>query len=143
MKKFITVVLFVFIGTFVIAQNKSVVPVINQTADYINLIEQKYEQQIVHLEYDVIKSNKEVYRELFAGVQYGIMIFGDDDIKDVNLKISRVIDDAWTVVTEDKETEGIVMLFFTPQESDLYKFDLSAVLKNKDAFGFYSFIIFR
>ncbi len=145
MKKILFLIVLGFLSTFLNAQvaNKSVVPIINQTSDYIQLIEQKYGKQIVLLQYDVIKTSKETFRQLYAGVQYGIIAIPDGTVKDVNLKISYIKSDDWEVVAKDLDTEGIVMLFYTPTETGIYKLDVSASLANPDDFGYYSLIIFR
>ncbi len=143
MKNIFFTILLLFLTIISFGQQKSIVPVINQTSDYITLIEQKYKQQVVHLEYDVIKTDKEVYRQLFAGVQYGIIIFGDANVNSMNLQILNVVDDEWTVVAQDEEEKGIVMVYFTPQTTDFYKFNISVGLKDETQFSYYSFLLFR
>ncbi len=123
--------------------NKSIVPMIAQTNDYISLIEQKYKQQVVHLEYDVILSDKEIYRQLFAGVQYGIIVFGDENVQNMNLDILRVVDDSWKIVASDKQDKGIVMVYFTPETTDFYKFNIKVGLKDNSHFSYYGFLLFR
>jgi hypothetical protein len=122
---------------------KSISPIVSQAYDYINLIEKKYNQQIVHLEFDVINSQKQVYRQLFKDVQYGIIIFGDEQISKLKLDISRIIDNNWKIVATDNEGKGIVMIYFQPKKTDLYQFNITATLKQSNSFGFYGFIIFR
>jgi hypothetical protein len=123
--------------------NKSIVPMIAQTNDYISLIEQKYKQQVVHLEYDVILSDKEIYRQLFAGVQYGIIVFGDENVQNMNLDILKVVDDSWKIVASDKQDKGIVMVYFTPETTDFYKFNIKVGLKDNSHFSYYGFLLFR
>lgn len=136
-------VFFVFFYVVKAQENKSIVPVINQTADYIDLIEKKYNKQVVHLEYDVIKTSKQSYRKLFTEVQYGIIVFGDGNISDVNMSLSRIEEGKWKSVDIDDGDEEIVMLFFTPKTTSLYRFEIESILINENSFGFYSFIIFR
>jgi len=144
MKKIITLLVFSLSIIFSYAQtNKSIVPIIGQTNDYIQLIENKYEQKVVHLEYDVIKAAKESYRQLFADVQYGIILFGDDNIKSLNLNISNVQNNSWTVVKSKISEKGIIMLYFKPTKTDFYRFDFSSVLIKNDTYAYYGFLIFR
>ncbi len=145
MRKYILSLFVFFLFFYVVKaqENKSIVPVINQTADYIDLIEKKYNKQVVHLEYDVIKTSKQSYRKLFAEVQYGIIVFGDGNISDVNMSLSRIEEGKWKSVDIDDGDEEIVMLFFTPKTTSLYRFEIESILINENSFGFYSFIIFR
>lgn len=121
----------------------SIVPIITQTTDYIQLIEQKYNQQIMHLEYDVVKDYKEVFVDLFVDVQYGIIIFGDENVQNVDLKISVFDGNNWIKVAEDTKTDGIVMLYFNPPSTNFYRFELSVELKDPNSFSFYSLLMFR
>jgi hypothetical protein len=121
----------------------SIVPIITQTTDYIQLIEQKYNQQIMHLEYDVVKDYKEVFVDLFVDVQYGIIIFGDENMQNVDLKISVFDGNNWIKVAEDTKTDGIVMLYFNPPSTNFYRFELSVELKDPNSFSFYSLLMFR
>ncbi|MEA3451845.1 MAG: hypothetical protein U9Q83_08070 [Bacteroidota bacterium] len=144
MKKLITLLVFSLSIMFSYAQtNKSIVPIIGQTNDYIQLIENKYEQKVVHLEYDVIKTSKESYRQLFADVQYGIILFGDDNIKSLKLNISNIQSNNWTTVVSKESEKGIVMLYFKPTKTDFYRFDFSSILIKNDTYAYYGFLIFR
>jgi hypothetical protein len=144
MKRIFFLVLLICSVFGVYAQNnKSIVPMIAQTNDYISLIEQKYKQQVVHLEYDVILSDKEIYRQLFAGVQYGIIVFGDENVQNMNLDILKVVDDSWKIVASDKQDKGIVMVYFTPETTDFYKFNIKVGLKDNSHFSYYGFLLFR
>lgn len=143
MKKLSFLIVSIIISNLAIAQNSSIVPIIQQTGDYIQLIEGKYEQQVVHLEYDVIKSNKEVYRQMFAGVQYGIILFTDGNFDNINLKSSVVENGEWKTISNEVGKDGIVMMYFTFDKTDFYKFDIIADLKEGVDYGYYGFLIFR
>ena len=124
-------------------KSKSIIPIISQTNDYISLIENKYQQQVVHLEYDVIKTSKESYRQLFGGVLYGIILFGDQNIKSFNLSISVIENDNWKTLETKNSDKGIVMLYFKPDKTDFYRFDFSTVLFNPKTYSYYGFLVFR
>lgn len=144
MKKFTFFIIILFISFLELkAQQKSVVPIMSQSADYIKLIENKYKQQVVHLEFDVIKDEKVFYRQLFAGVMYGIIIYGDEQIKSLNLKIEHPENNEWQTDTVYNKAEGIVMIYFTPKITEYYSFTINSVLKNPDDYGYYGCIIFR
>ena len=143
MKKITLFIVILFIANIVSSQNSSIIPIIQQTGDYIQLIETKYQQKVVHLEYDVIKFNKEIYRQMFADVQYGIVLFGDENFDNFELKITIVKDDEIEVVSDEIGSDGMVMQYITFEESNFYKFEIIADLKDDADFGYYSFLIFR
>lgn len=143
MKKNIFILIFSLISLTFWAQNKTVLSIISQSTDYIDLIENSYEKQIVHIQYDVIVNEKEVYRKLFADVQYGILVVPDEYLTDVDLKVQFIENDVWTTKEEDITNEGVAMIYFTPSETGMYKLVINSTHKNQDDFGFYSLIIFR
>lgn len=122
---------------------KSVIPIIAQGAEYIKLIEEKYKQQIVNIEYDAVLDKKFIYRELYANVIYGIIVYGDNNIKDVNLSISGIVKDDWQEIVKDDQTESVAMIYFTPTADGLYRFEISAQIYDKTNFGYYGVIIYR
>lgn len=123
--------------------NKSVVSIISQTSDYIQLIEQNYEKQIVHIQYDVIIGEKEVFRQLFADVQYGIIVVPDENLSDVNLVVQQIIGNEWVTVEDDLTDEGVAMVYYTPSETGVYRFLITSTNLVANEFGFYSLLIFR
>jgi len=125
------------------AQNKTIVPIVAQASDYISLIENNYNQQVVHLEFDVIKSEKTIYRQLFAGTMYGIIIYGDDQIKELKLKIEHIEGEKVISDVVSGDGKGIVMLYFKPKVTDYYSFTITSILNNPDDYGYYGCIIFR
>jgi len=145
MKKFLILLLFISFAALSFAQKniKSVVPVIAQGADFISLIEEKYKQQIVNIEYDAVLDKKFIYRELYSNVIYGIIVYGDNNIKEINLTISAIVNDDWQEVAKDDQTESMAMIYFTPKSDGLYRFEISAELYDKSIFGYYGVIIYR
>ncbi|MBN2662331.1 MAG: hypothetical protein JXR68_01670 [Bacteroidales bacterium] len=144
MKKIAILVLLSLISfSFWAQNNKSIVPIITQTSDYIQLIEQNYEKQIVLIQYDVIISEKEVFRQLFANAQYGIIVVPDDNLSDVNIEVQQVIDNEWVTIEDDLTAEGVAMVYFTPTETGVYRFFITSTHLVDNDFGFYSLIIFR
>ena len=122
---------------------KSVVPIIAQGAEYIKLIEEKYKQQIVNIEYDAVLDKKFIYRELYANVIYGIIVYGDNNVKDLNLSIYSIVDEDWKEVAKDDQTESMAMIYYTPTTDGLYRFEISAEVFDKNTFGYYGVIIYR
>ena len=143
MKKIAVIIISLFIANFAVSQTSSIIPIIQQTADYIQLIETKYEQKVVHLEYDVIKMNKEIYRQMFVDVQYGIILFGDENFNNFVLKITIIKDGEIEVISNETGNDGMVMQYITFEETNYYKFEIIADLKDDADFGYYSFLIFR
>lgn len=143
MKKILILGLCLILTLFLNAQAGSIIPMIQQSGEYIKLIEEKYEQQVVHLEFDVIKNSNEVYRQMYEGVQYGLILFGDDNFNNFILEASFVEGDDWKVIFKETGEEGIVMLFFTIEKTDFYRFDIISELKEGSEYGYYNLIIFR
>ena len=144
MKKIALLLLTVSLSFLSISQNsKTVVPIIAQGAEYIKLIEEKYKQQIVNIEFDAVLDKKFIYRELYANVIYGIIVYGDNNVKDVNLSISGIVNDDWQEIVKDDQTESIAMIYFTPNADGLYRFEISAQLFDISTYGYYGVIIYR
>ncbi len=143
MKKITTIVIIIITITTTYSQNVSISPMISQTLDYIELIEKKYEQQIVHLEFDVFQNYNEIYKEMFAEIQYGIILFADEHYENISIAISMVENDEIVTVASQEGENGIAVLYFTPTKTDFYKFEITGKLKADSNYGFYSFLIFR
>lgn len=131
----------IFSNTF--AQTKSIVPVIAQSAEYIRLIEEKHKKQILSNEYQYIFDTQELYKEFYEGFNYGLIVLGDNDVKDISLYIYSLENNDWQLVAKDENTDAIAMIDFLPQKSDLYKITIKVSLYDPDKFGFYNLIIFQ
>lgn len=143
MKKIILIALSLLFYCSIFAQKSSVLPIVQQSSEYINLIEGKYKQQVVHLEYDIIKESKEIYRQMFADVQYGFILFGDEKFNNFSLKVSVIENDDWKVIIDEVGSDGIVTIFRKLPQIGTYKFEINADLKQGKDYGYYNLIVFR
>ncbi len=134
----------VFVSFSLNAQIYSISDIYNQTPEYINLIENKYHNQIIRLEYDITTGVSSTYRYLAKDNVYGIMAIGDKSkIIDLDLAIFQNKNGNWIKVVEDTTTEGLAVLNFTPSISDIYKMEIYAKFRAGVQYGFYSLMIFR
>ncbi len=143
MKKFL--ILFLTLGIFFSAkaQQKSVIPMMSQAGDFVNLIENEYHEQVVHLQFDVIAKDRTFYRLLYADVMYGFIVYGDENITDLKLEVSNVQNGQWTTDTVVNAEKGIVMLYFKPKQTDNYAFTITSKLSQGAKYGYYACLIFR
>ncbi len=143
MRKIIISLLFVLSASSLFSQETSVMPIIAQNGTYIELIEKKYNQQVVHMELDVLKDTREVYRQMFADVQYGFILLGDENFSHISLKISGLQGENWTVLVDEKGVDGIASVFYKFNATETYRFEITATLKPNKKYGYYSLMMFR
>ncbi len=143
MKKIFFTITLVFLTTLIFAQNNSIIPIFQQTADYIKLIEEKHKQNVVRLEYNAIKNSNSTYIELFDSVQYGVLVFGDDNIKNLSLKISNLENNDWKNIVTQNGENGIIMFYKVFGKADLYKFEIITELKKNAKYGYYSLMVIQ
>ena len=79
--------------------------------------------EIVRIEYDLIFSSKETYRNLSSDWEYTIIGFADNGVKDLDIKLYEYDDllEKWKLVAEDKSTEAYAIVNYKPYVSALYK----------------------
>ena len=82
--------------------------------------------EIVRIEYDLIFSKKESFRNLSADWEYAIIGFADAGVKDLNIKLYEYDDllDRWTMVAEDMTTQTYGIINFKPSISAQYKVEV-------------------
>jgi len=82
--------------------------------------------EIVRIEYDLIFSSKETFRNLTSDWEYSIIGFADEGVKDLDVKLYEYDDllEKWKLVAEDNSTEAYVMVNYKPPVSALYKVEV-------------------
>lgn len=90
------------------------------------LIENDYSVRVVRLEFDQISSKKESIRFLYSGTPYGILVFGDTRIKDIDLKISRFDNGRLYPIEEDRSEDDVAYIMITPSLSSKYIMEITA-----------------
>jgi hypothetical protein len=131
---------FVLLGLFFIltqlsnAQPNS--PCVNGTRSYpiyrsgAQLVE-KFDAEgaeIVRIEYDLIFTSKESFRNLSPEWEYLIIGFADTGVKDLDVKVYEYDDllDKWTLVVQDDATDAFAMVAVTPTRAAMYKVEVIA-----------------
>lgn len=95
---------------------------------------EKADQEIVHLQYDIVaeKSTKSVYRELSSSWMYTIFGFSDFRVKDLDITVYKYIDGQWYFVDKDQLHDNYPTVTILPTSSGLYRFDITGYAFAKD-----------
>jgi hypothetical protein len=122
----------------------SMASIIADAERYVQVVEHEYGQQIVRMELDLISSTKEAFRTLSGGLEYGIAAFGDQNIKDIDLKIYKFVNDQWVLIEKDNKREKFAMVTVRPEVTAQYMIEISAYefAENKHV-GHYGLMIFH
>ena len=82
--------------------------------------------EIVRIEYDLIFSSKETFRNLTSDWEYSIIGFADNGVKDLDVKVYEYDEllEKWKLVVEDKSTEAYAMVTLRPSITALYKVEV-------------------
>ncbi len=102
-------------------------PLYKMGAQLVNSFDEEG-KEIVRIEYDLIFSSKESFRNLTDDWEYTIIGFADDGVKDLDLKVYAYDDllDKWTFVTKDASSESTAVVVVKPQETSRYKVEIIA-----------------
>ena len=100
-------------------------PIYKQGAKLVDKFDQEG-AEIVRIEYDLIFSTKESFRNLSPDWEYSIIGFADDGVKDLNIKVFAYDDllERWDLVVEDNSTESYAVAAIRPEEAALYKVEI-------------------
>ena len=100
--------------------------------------------EIVRMEYDLIFTDKDTFRNLYEGWTYGIAAFGDYRIKDIDLTVYIQSRGEWKKIIEDAENDDVATVTVKPLQNEEYKIVISVYKFNKDYnVGHYGLIIFH
>jgi len=82
--------------------------------------------EIVRIEYDLVFTSKESFRNLSADWEYSIIGFADEGVKDLDVKVWEYDDllDKWTMVAEDAATDSYAVAKVKPTKDALYKVEV-------------------
>lgn len=126
MKKILLAVIAVmmvgFAGFSKASSDIAMAPIIEKSLVYIKMLEDEKDQEVVHVEYDIIRTTKDVYRSLQKGYTYGIVAYGDDRVKAMSLKVYRKNGSKWQLVDSDTAGDEIAVVEVKPTTSGEYKF---------------------
>lgn len=127
MKKIANVIVFlisiIFINTSVFCQTDdgtSMSPIINQSLSVIEMIESNG-FEIVRIEYDILKDEKESFRTLQSGWTYNILAFGDNRVQDIDLEVYKFNGNDWDLIQKDTDESSIALVTIKPVVDGLYR----------------------
>lgn len=147
MKKIIFLLLVVALSAgSALAQREDVtmIPIMRKSLEYIDFLENKQDMEIVRIEYDIVTTEKESYRMMSDQYEYGIIAFGDDRIKDLDVRVYAWNGSDWALVAKDSDSSNVAAANVSPSSSGNYKIVVSAYSFNDDyTAGHYGLIIFH
>lgn len=82
--------------------------------------------EIVRIEYDLVFTSKETYRNLTSDWEYSIVGFADNGVKDLDVKIYEYdqLLDSWTLMAKDDTSEAYAVVSFRPPTTAMYKVEV-------------------
>jgi hypothetical protein len=117
------------------AQNKTTIQDIHQKGtNLIEYLEEKHNQEIVRIEYDIVFTTKETTRVLSEDYEYQILGFADHRVEDLNITVYKMVGSEWIQVAQDTESDNTPMLTVKPTSTREYKIEVS-VNKYKEGFS--------
>ncbi len=121
----------------------SMEPILARAEPLVKEIESD-DYEIVRMEYDLIFTEKDTYRNLYEGWTYGIAAFGDYRIKDIDVTVYKQSRGEWKKVVEDAENDDVATVSIKPRQNEEYKIVISVYKFNKDYnVGHYGLIVFH
>jgi len=121
----------------------SMEPILARAEPLVKKIENK-NNEIVHMEYDLIFSTKSTSRTLFKGWTYGIVAFGDYRIKDIDIAVYKMSRGEWKLVEKDAEDDDEASVTIKPYQDEEYKIDITVYKFNSEyTVGHYGLLIFH
>ena len=82
--------------------------------------------EIVRIEYDLVFSSKETFRQLSSEWEYTIIGFADGGVKDLDIKVYQYDDllEQWEEVAEDNSIDSYAIVSLQPETSGLHKVEV-------------------
>ena len=77
--------LVLFSSNAIADDGSSMLPILEKTQSIIELLENDHDEEVVHVEMDILRDEKSVIRSLYEGNSYTIAVFGDSRYKDIDV----------------------------------------------------------
>jgi len=149
MKKLIPVFAFFLFATGAFAQtekDRSMKPILEDCKTLIDDIESKNEE-IVRMEFDIVKDTKETFRTLTDSYTYGITAVGDYRIKKIGLELyseNYSQSNTWTLVKVENADKYYASMTIKPSDTKRYKIVVKAIdFENDNTVGHYGLLIYH
>lgn len=83
--------------------------------------------EIVRIEYDLVFSSKDTFRDLSPEWDYNIIGFADEGVKDLDLKVLQydIMKGEWIVLGSDVSKNSYASVIIRPNRVDTYKIQIS------------------
>ena len=126
--------LVLFSSNAIADDGSSMLPILEKTQSIIELLENDYDEEVVHVEMDILRDEKSVIRSLYEGNSYTIAVYGDSRYKDIDVYVYRStgpgVDD-WTLVKRDNDDSSVAVVSITPESTEVYKILIKAYKYNE------------
>lgn len=126
--------LVLFSSNAIADDGSSMLPILSKTQSIIELLENDHDEEVVHVEMDILRDEKSVIRSLYEGNSYTIAVFGDSRYKDIDVYVYRStgpgVDD-WTLVKRDNDDSSVAVVSITPESTEVYKILIKAYKYNE------------
>ena len=107
--------------------------VVSELADYVEFLEDLLDQEIVHMQADIITTDGISFtRTLHQGWTYGIMAFSDERIEDLDIILYIDDDGEWIEIERDDEEDNYPSVIIEPSETEVYLIDLDPYTFSED-----------
>ena len=94
--------------------------------ELVKMLEERYEQEIVRIEYDLLFGTKESIRTLSTSYRYTVLAFSDDRVEDLDITVYKRSGNSWEQIMKDTETDNSPLVQFTPTAATEYKVEIKA-----------------
>lgn len=128
MKNVVLVIMMLFVPLGLIAdEGTSMKWVVSELSDYVELIEELLEQEIVHMQADIITEDGVSFsRTLHEGWTYGIVAFADERVEDLDITLYVNEDGEWIEVDRDDERDNYPTVVIEPPDTEVYLIEITA-----------------
>ena len=98
----------------------SMMPIIYELDTLVNIIENDFKAEIVRMEFDIIRDTAISYRNMFPGYRYGIFVYGDYRIKELNLSVFQKNGAKWENISTGTIDKNTSLAWVEPKRPGLF-----------------------
>lgn len=122
----IGLVLMLIIPAFVCADEYTTMKdVIIEMAGYVAYLEDSLDQEIVHMQADIITEDGTTFtRTLHEGWTYGVTAYGDWRIRDLDINVYKDVDGEWVKIVGDEASDNHPTVTVKPTNTGTYLIEL-------------------
>ncbi len=128
------------------SKDRSMKPILDDCKSLIDDIEKKNEE-IVRMEFDIVKDKKETFRTLTDAYTYGITAVGDYRIKQIGIELyseNYTDSNTWTLVKVENAEKYYASVTVKPSSTKRYKIVVKALkFEDDNTVGHYGLLIYH